>query len=101
MSSTPYGPEHRAERERLRPDVEAGRTHCAELVCLVEQDRGEDTPPDQPGRWRWIEPGTPWDLAHDHTAAEGWRGPAHARCNRSEGGKRNRARKLGSLWSHL
>lgn len=31
--------------------------------------------------------GSPWDLAHDHVNG-GWKGVAHRRCNRGEGGRR-------------
>ena len=76
---TEYDHAHRVERERLRPEVEAGRAWCAELVC---------TKPD-----RWIEPGTPWDLAHDRRDGS-YLGPAHAACNRAENARRvNRARR--------
>lgn len=64
---------HRAVRAEWEPIVEAGDADCAELICL-EPDR-------------WIAPGSDWDLAHGDTRDE-YRGPAHARCNRSEGGKR-------------
>jgi len=36
---------------------------------------------------RWIQPGTPWDLAHGPTR-DTYLGPAHAACNRSEGATR-------------
>ena len=68
-----YGRTHQAVRERWRPIVERGEAQCTEPVCL------EPT--------RWIEPGTAWDLAHTEDRA-GYRGPAHARCNRSEGSRR-------------
>ena len=77
-----YGAKHRAEKERWRPTVDAGHADCAELICLEEND----------GRTRRIEPGADWDLAHGEGQV-GYRGPAHARCNRSEAAKRgNRAR---------
>src|SRR5690348_3032271 len=68
-----YGPAHQAERERLRPTVDAGHAYCAEPRCLQAED----------GYGRWIEPGTPWDLAHNRATGD-YHGPAHARCNRSE-----------------
>lgn len=67
-----YGAKHQAERRRLAPLVEAGLASCTEPVCLMDD--------------RWIEQGTPWDLAHDRDAGPGcYHGPAHRRCNRSEG----------------
>lgn len=67
-----YGRQHQQERSRLAPFVEAGEAWCTEPVCLEDD--------------RWIEPGTPWDLAHDR-ANGGYHGPAHRRCNRSEGAR--------------
>jgi len=77
-SSRTYDRRHKAGREHFRPIVNAGDAHCTELVCLEELD----------GHTRWIQPGTPWDLAHDRAAGPGrYLGPAHARCNRSEGAR--------------
>lgn len=74
--------EHKAQRETWTPVVEAGDAWCAEPLCLEERD----------GRGRWIQPGSPWDVAHDTTGTV-YLGPAHARCNRSEGATRgNRMR---------
>lgn len=67
-----YGRPHQRERERWAPSVAAGQAQCAERICLE--------------RTRWITPGTPWDLAHDR-ASGGYLGPAHAKCNRSEGAR--------------
>jgi len=68
-----YSQPHRAARERLRPQVEAGNTHCAARLCLMPT--------------RWIAPGEPWDL--DHTDdGKGYRGPAHRRCNQMAGAHR-------------
>jgi hypothetical protein len=61
---------HRKLRARYRPIVDRGDAYCTQPECLM---------------WdRWIEPGTPWDLAHDRDNG-GYHGPAHALCNRSEG----------------
>jgi hypothetical protein len=62
-----YGAAHKAERERWRPMVEAGRAVCCRC-----------------GR-----PIRPWDVWHlDHTAdRRGYAGPAHAWCNTSAGGR--------------
>lgn len=71
-------PEHKAERARWTPVVAAGEAHCAEPVCLMPS--------------RWIPPGSAWDVAHDPSGTR-YIGPAHARCNRSEGARRgNRSR---------
>jgi hypothetical protein len=67
--------EYLAEKERLRPIVAAGHAFCTEPICLHPN--------------RWIRPGTPWDLAHATPTT--YRGPAHADCNRSEGGRRGHA----------
>lgn len=75
-----YGPEHKAEKERWRPLVDSGQAYCAELICLNNND----------GLGRWIEPGTDWHLAHDD-GQQGYRGPAHARCNISEASLRMHA----------
>jgi hypothetical protein len=78
MAKPQYGAQHQAERLRWKPHVEAGETECAEPICLELLD----------GRDRWIEPGTDWDLAHDRDNGPGaYLGPAHARCNRSEGAR--------------
>lgn len=80
-------PQHRAEKARLRPIVDAGHAYCAEPRCL------EPT--------RWIRPGTAWDLAHNRTTG-GYHGAAHARCNRSEGatyGNRHRRPARRARWA--
>lgn len=78
LRSHTYGRRHRAGREHLRPLVDAGEAECTEIICLEELD----------GHTRRIQPGTDWDLAHDRAAGPGrYLGPAHARCNRSEGAR--------------
>jgi hypothetical protein len=80
-----YGTSHQQKRDALKPTVDAGNGICAETICLEERD----------GRTRWIKPGTQWHLAHDPTdpSRTTYLGPAHARCNTSEGATRgNRAR---------
>lgn len=72
MAKPQYRGVHQQTREAWRPIVESGQAQCAEPICLMAT--------------RWIPPGSPWDLAHDR-AAGGYRGPAHARCNRSEGAR--------------
>jgi hypothetical protein len=71
-----YGTEHQLERERWTPIVEAGQAECAAVVCL------EPT--------RAIAPGSDWHLDHDDDRT-GYRGPAHARCNTSAGGRNGAA----------
>jgi hypothetical protein len=68
-----YGPEHVALRAEWEPFVDAGEVFCHEVVC-VEKDR-------------WIRPGTPWHLAHTADGQD-YRGPAHAKCNTAEAGRR-------------
>lgn len=84
---TKYGSTHKRERARLAPTVDAGEAHCSEIVCLEEED----------GRTRWIPPGTPWDLAHD--GPDTYRGPAHERCNRSEGAIRGNQQRTPRRWA--
>ena len=64
-----YGPAHRKLRRQWAPKVEAGMTSCS--LC-----------------GGWIEPGTPWHLDHEPGTLDQYRGPAHASCNTSDGGKR-------------
>ena len=70
--SPDYGYPHQKERRRWAPIVAAGHATCTELVCLMNSRR--------------ITPGTAWDLAHDRIHG-GYLGPAHRRCNRSEGAR--------------
>jgi hypothetical protein len=70
--SPDYGYTHQKERDRWRPIVAADQASCAELICLMPS--------------RHITPGTAWDLAHDRIHG-GYLGPAHRRCNRSEGAR--------------
>jgi hypothetical protein len=77
-------PQHRAERKKWARIVAAGNAWCAETVCLMAS--------------RWIEPGTPWDVAHDVTGTW-YLGAAHSRCNRSEAASRgNRQRRRRASW---
>jgi hypothetical protein len=71
MPKPPYDRKHRAERERHRPSVERGEWDCQEVICLMPS--------------RWIEPGMAWDLAHDRSIPGAYLGPAHEKCNRTEG----------------
>lgn len=69
-------PEHRAERKRWAPIVEAGNAECAEPVCVMPS--------------RWIAPGSEWHVSHDPTGTR-YIGPSHAACNVREAAKRARA----------
>lgn len=69
MAAARYRGKHLQLRAQLAPSVAEGRAYCAEVRCLYPS--------------RWIRPGSRWDLAHDRING-GYRGPAHARCNRSE-----------------
>lgn len=77
MSKPQYNYKHEQVRAALRRSVDAGQAWCAEDHCLMPT--------------RWIPPGTPWDLAHNR-ATGGYLGPAHAKCNRTEGGKHSPTR---------
>jgi hypothetical protein len=77
-----YGRDHQNTRAQLQPLVDAGYAQCREPICLYPT--------------RWIQPGTPWDLAHDRVHG-GYLGPAHAKCNRTEGAKRSPTRGWGNL----
>jgi hypothetical protein len=70
---------HRKLRAKYQRGITAGLIYCQEIVCLM---------PD-----RLIEPGQPWDLAHDDQG--GYRGPAHSKCNRSEAAHRGNRRRYG------
>lgn len=67
-----YGKEHRLERAKWKPIVEAGKTNC----CLCGF---------------WIEPGTKWHLDHTEDRT-GYRGVAHAACNVRDGASRGARR---------
>lgn len=73
-----YGWSHQQERERWRPDVEAGLVDC----------------------WRCtkrIEPFEPWDLGHDDNDRSRYRGPEHRACNRGAAARKG-ARTRGWAW---
>jgi hypothetical protein len=91
MTRQTYGPKHVAERARVKPEVDAGLAYCAEVVCLYEQETGDQES-------RWIEPGTDWHLAHDRKRPGQYHGPAHARCNDSEGGTVAHEPKAPEFW---
>lgn len=71
-----YDAAHDRLREWWRPKVELGGVHCHEPVCLMPA--------------RLILLGQAWDLVHDRETGK-HRGPGHAKCNRSEGGKASHA----------
>lgn len=64
-----YDATHERLRAQWAPKVATGQVRCAKPECR-----------------RFIHPGEPWDLGHlpDRT---GYRGPEHAHCNRSDGGR--------------
>lgn len=66
------GAEHDRLRERWRPLVERGGVHCHAVVCLMPT--------------RLILAGQEWHLDHNDDRT-GYRGPAHALCNTSAGGR--------------
>ena len=68
-----YGSPHQKARAHWAPIVDAGHGWCTEPVCLMDS--------------RWIVPGTPWHLAHA-AGQDGYRGPAHRRCNLAERNRR-------------
>ena len=70
-----YGPDHEKRRAQLEPLVDAGAAWCMETICKKPT--------------RWIRPGTAWDLAHNDAKTD-YKGPAHAECNRADGGRRSR-----------
>lgn len=68
-----YGRTHQNTRKHWAPIVDAGSGWCTEPVCLMPT--------------RWIPPGAPWHLAHAD-GQDGYRGPAHRRCNLAERNRR-------------
>jgi hypothetical protein len=82
MAKLQYRGEHQRLKEAFRIAVNAGQAWCTEDTCLMPT--------------RWIPPGTAWDLAHNHQIG-GYKGPAHAKCNRTEGAKRSPTRGWGGV----
>jgi hypothetical protein len=73
---------HKLLRKQYAVTIRAGQGWCAETVCLEERD----------GRTRFIPPDTPWsgwDVPHNDDGVTYKDGPAHARCNRADGGRRH------------
>ena len=78
MAKPKYTGPYLAIRKAWAPVVARGDGTCHETICLMAT--------------RAITPGSSWDLAHDPTGTQ-ILGPAHRRCNRSEGATRgNQAR---------
>lgn len=75
-----YGRRHQQVRAEWQKVVDAGEAWCTEVRCLEKS--------------RFIRPGSDWDLAHNEDRT-GYLGPAHARCNRSEGSRRGNRRRRG------
>ena len=65
--------QHAAMVAQYRRLVDSGNGWCAEPVCLMPT--------------RYIPPGAPVDAAHDPTG-QTYIGPAHPKCNRTEGAVR-------------
>ena len=63
-----YGAVHRSLRKWWEPRVKRGTVHCARCRQLIRK-------------------GEPWDLGHDDANRMRYRGPEHAECNRSAGGR--------------
>lgn len=66
-----YDRAHDQLRAKLKPGVDTGLVDCTAPTCIE--------------RLRRILPGQAWDLGHDDQRRH--RGPEHASCNRSAGGK--------------
>jgi hypothetical protein len=66
-----YGGDHIAQRKRWVPVVRTGTVPCAHCFLLIGPDEL-------------------WDLAHTPDRS-GWLGPAHRRCNRSDGAHNSNA----------
>lgn len=68
-----YDSQHDKLRAAWEPEVRTGTVRCANPNCLRPHDP-------------LIHPDEPWDLGH-RADRSGHRGPEHAPCNRSEGGR--------------
>lgn len=76
MADPRYRGTYLAIRKAWDPVVARGDASCHEPICLMPARR--------------ITPGTRWDLSHGPDGSI--LGPSHPLCNRSEGGKRGRAK---------
>lgn len=82
MADAKYNtPEHRAAVAYYQQLVADGLAWCAETRCMVEEAGGS----------RYIPPGTPVHAAHTDDG-QAYKGPAHPRCNTSDGGRRRHAK---------
>lgn len=72
-----YGADHRRIRRQLKATVKAGKATCWRCGFLIRPDEE-------------------WHLGHDDRDPSKWRGPEHARCNMSAGGRKGRARQLAA-----
>jgi hypothetical protein len=81
-----YGWPHQQERERWRPEVEAGLVDCWRCIEARRPDPR-------------IHPWQDWDLGHDDTdpSKRTYRGPEHRTCNRRAGGEKGGQRR-GWVW---
>lgn len=77
---------HKALRVIYGARIQAGNGWCTEPVCLMPS---RAIPPDTPS--------TEWHVPHNEDGVTYRDGPAHARCNTADGGRRNR-RPRTRLW---
>jgi hypothetical protein len=68
-----YGTKHQQLRKQWAKVIAAGQGYCHAITCTYPT--------------RYIPPGAAWDLGHNQDRTR-WTGPEHARCNRSDGGRR-------------
>lgn len=68
-----YGADHKRERARWRPLVEAGVVNCAKCGWPIRHDP--------------TKVGGGWHLGHDETRLA-YTGPEHDKCNWADGGRR-------------
>lgn len=76
-----YGPEHRKERARWEPTVQAGEAFCQQGIP------GNGSSGTCLHRTRWIRPGSRWALGHNDQRTT-WIGPVHADCNHADASRR-------------
>lgn len=77
-------PEYRAARKAYTAAQQRGQWHeCVQSVCVMPS---RAIPPDQP-----------IDVAHDDSGTV-ILGPAHAKCNRADGGRRRHLKREPKRW---
>lgn len=73
--------EHKRRTKVYADAIKAGEGWCVEPVCMIEREGGS----------RFIAPTTPragWHVPHNEDGLTYRDGPAHARCNTADGGRR-------------